>query len=111
MPNLRRPVYSAQIGSFMDTPERAAMIKGWAEHTNLTHGAIMRQVVSDGLPDTITMLRREHGDLPAGIYERHLQLETERGKARAEAGAAIKRESRMAQKVRKPARRTSKATA
>jgi hypothetical protein len=111
MPNLRRPVYSAQIGSFMDTPERAALIKAWAEHANVTHGAIMRDVVSDGLPDTVKLLWREHGDLPTEVYDKHLQLETERGRARAEAGAAIKRESRLAEKTRKPARRTRKAAA
>lgn len=109
MPNLRRPVYSAQIGSFMDTPETAALIKAWAEHANVTHGAIMRDVVQGGLILVVRDLRAEHGSLPDETYQRHLAIETARGEARAAAGAAIKRESRLAEKTRKPTRRKAKA--
>lgn len=110
MPNLRRPVYSAQIGSFMDTPETAALIKAWAEYGNVTHGTIMRTVVELGLTNAIRSLTAEIGcGLPDETYQRHLAIETARGEARAAAGAAIKRESRLAEKTRKPTRRKAKA--
>lgn len=105
MPNLRRPVYSAQIGSFMDTPERAATLKAWAEHTNLSHGSIMRDALDAGLGAIARWLSGEYGQLPQEIYDRHLAQEIARGEARAKAGAAIKRESRLAEKTRKPARK------
>jgi hypothetical protein len=107
MPNLRKPVYSAQIGSFMDTPERAATLKAWAEHLNITHGAIMRDVLDQGLADLLRGYESSQGvDGFAEIYDRHLAQETARGEARAVAGAAIKRESRLAEKTRKPTRKT-----
>lgn len=105
MPNLRKPVVSAQIGSFMDTPERAATLKAWAEHTNLSHGSIMREVMDAGLSSVVVNLAAEHGSLPAEIYDRHLAQEIARGEARAKVGAAIKRESRLAERTRKPVRK------
>jgi len=99
MPNQRRPVLSAQIGSFMDTPERAALIKAWATHLNVTHGSIMRDVLDYGLPRLVSRLTLEHGPLPVEVYENALAIEQQRADARAAAGASVKRALRAAPPV------------
>ncbi len=49
MPNLRKPGLIAQIGSFMDTAERAATLKAWATHLGWSHGSLMRGALDLGL--------------------------------------------------------------
>lgn len=100
MPNLRRPILSAQIGSFMDTPERAALIKGWATHLNCTHGAMMRDALQYGLYGLIARLEGDHGRLPADVYDAALLAENKRASARAKAGAEVKRAERALPKKR-----------
>lgn len=95
MPNMRKPTLSAQVGSFMDTPERAALVKAWAQHLNITHGAIMREVMTSGLNAVVGRLQRKHGELPADLYEAILAAERQRGQERAAAGAAAKRGERV----------------
>lgn len=92
MPNLRKPTLSAQIGSFMDTPERAATIKAWATHLNVTHGSIMRDVLDEGLSFVLREYEREHGaEGFAEIYAEALEAERQRADERAKAGAEVKR--------------------
>lgn len=100
MPNMRKPTFSAQIGSFMDTPERAALIKAWASHLNVTHGSIMRDVLDSGLPGVIRRLTAEHGELPAEVYEEALRVEQQRAAARTAAGIEAKRAERALPKRR-----------
>lgn len=110
MPNQRRPVLTAQIGSFMDTPERAALIKAWATWLNVTHGSIMRDVLDQGLPKLVRKLVAEHGELPAEVYAEALDAERARADARSAAGAEVKRAAR-AVPVRRARSTGKKATA
>jgi hypothetical protein len=96
MPNLRKPTLSAQIGSFMDTPERAAKIKAWATFLNVTHGSIMRDVLDAGLDEVL----QAYADELTGaegfdeIYAAALEVEQRRADERAKAGASTKRAER-----------------
>jgi len=83
----------------MDTPERAALIKAWATHLNVTHGSIMRDVLDYGLNRLITKLVAEHGLLPEETYDAALKVERERGAARSAAGAESKRNERKSIKA------------
>jgi hypothetical protein len=95
MPNLRKPTLSAQIGSFMDTPERAATIKAWATYLNVTHGSIMRDVLDEGLAHVLATYEREHGAEGFDeVYALALDVERQRADERAKAGASTKRAER-----------------
>jgi len=111
MPNLRKPTLSAQVGSFMDTPDRAATIKAWAAHLNVTHGSIMRDVLDEGLASVLRRYEREAPDMSdfGAIYAEALNVERERADARAKAGAEVKRAERALphKRARKVASRNS----
>lgn len=94
----------------MDTPERAATIKAWATHLNVTHGAIMRDVMNYGLASLVGRFEREHEELPQDVYAAALKLEQDRGAARAAAGAEVKRTERALTK-RRPAKRAPRKAA
>jgi hypothetical protein len=95
MPNLRKPTLSAQIGSFMDTPERAATIKAWATFRNVTHGSIMRDVLDAGLDDVLAAYESEAGSEGFDeVYAAALKVEQKRADERARAGASTKRAER-----------------
>jgi hypothetical protein len=95
MPNLRKPTLSAQIGSFMDTPERAATIKAWATFLNVTHGSIMRDVLDAGLDDVLAAYESEAGiEGFDEVYALALDVARPRADERAKAGASTKRAER-----------------
>lgn len=95
MPNLRKPTLSAQIGSFMDTPERAATIKAWATYLNVTHGSIMRDVLDAGLAHVLATYESAAGAEGFDkIYAAVLDVERKRADKRAKAGASTKRAER-----------------
>jgi hypothetical protein len=109
MPNLRKPTLSAQIGSFMDTPERAAAIKAWATQLNVTHGSIMRDVLDEGLAHVLATYERENGAEGFDeVYAAALEVEQKRADERAKAGASTKRAER-ALTHKRPRRTATKA--
>jgi hypothetical protein len=94
MPNALKPVYSAQLGAFMDTPEIAATIKTWAGKLNITHGQVMREIVRAGLPAVVERFEAQAGPLPPRTYTAALRVEQRKGAERARRAARAKREAR-----------------
>lgn len=102
MPNQLKPVYSSQLGAFMDTPEVAATIKAWTVKLNVTHGQIMRDVVRAGLATVIEEYESSAGPLSDRAYAALLREERGKGTERARKAAQAKRAARRSARPTTP---------